>query len=139
SNEADWARADYVVACKATLVSTDKYTKEPRYKRFKGISLLVIDEAHLSITDQFSDMVDWFTDRGASVLGVTATPMRTDKLAMGNVYREEVFNMGIIDAIDDGWLVGCKTRCIELASLDLSKVGTSGGDFKKSDLGRVME
>lgn len=139
SNEHEWARADFIVACVNSLLSKSRGTGEQRYKRFKGVTLVIFDEAHKSITKRCQEMLDWFVEQGAALLGVTATPNRGDGKAMANVYSTSVFTMGIAEAIDDGWLVGCKTRCIELESLDLSQVASTKEDFRLGALGEVME
>lgn len=139
SNEAPMARADYVCACKPSLLTENSGTEEPRYQRFEDITLVIVDEAHLSITKKFSDMLDWFVGNGAQVVGFTATPERSDKKSLANVYKANPYTMGIVEGIEQGWLVGCKTHSVTLQSLDLTNVNTTGEDFVQRELGPVME
>lgn len=137
ANESPWARADYVVASKASLTSTTGAGK--RYERFQDVGLVVVDECHLSATGKWLEMLTYFRAQGACVLGVTATPKRHDQQALGQIYDECVYQMGIADAVKDGWLVPAVADCVQLQTLDLTGVGTSGDDFKQSELDRVME
>jgi superfamily II DNA or RNA helicase len=132
-------RDPYVVASKQTLMA--KRNGERRYKRIGDVGIVVVDEADTSITKEFSEILGHFKDRGAKVLGVTATPFRSDGKAMGQLYETCAYKMWIPQAIDLGWLVAPKAVCCQIQSLDLSEVGTKGsrGDFKDGDLARVME
>jgi superfamily II DNA or RNA helicase len=136
SNESAWARNQFIVGSKQTLTSKSK-----RFQRFVDVGLVVLDEADVMLTKPVAEMVDWFIERGAKVLGVTATAKRGDGRAMKNMYETCAYEMSIADAIPLGWLVSPKAHCIQLESLDLSEVGTKGanGDFKDGELARVME
>ncbi len=138
SNELEWARNPFVVASKQTLCS-----KSQRFRRFEDIGLLVIDEAHYACTEAYSEMINWFIDRGAQVLGVTATARRHDKRAMGQVFDQCVFQYGIADAISDAWLVPIRITSLQLKSLDLSDVRTSqtflGKDLNQKQLNEKLE
>lgn len=126
----------FVVASKQTLTG-----KSQRYKTLEDIGLVVIDECHYAATDLYREMIEHFTGQGAQVLGLTATAKRHDKIAMGNLFEDCPFQLGIAEAVPLGWLVPAQARCIQLESLDLSKVATRGanGDFKESELAKVME
>jgi superfamily II DNA or RNA helicase len=139
SNETPWGRSSFVVASKDTLVSGDP----PRYTRIRDVGLVVVDEAHLSITKSWEELLAHFRDQGAKILGVTATAKRADKKSMRNMYRECAFQYGISEAVKDGWLVNPKTTCVQLESLDLSHVDmkntTLGKDFVAKQLNTELE
>lgn len=136
AHESSWARNQFVVASKQTLCG-----KRQRYQRLSQIGLVILDEADNMLTKPVAAMVDWFVEKGAKILGVTATPERSDKRAMRNMFETCAFDMGIHDAVKGGWLVAPKAHSIQLQSLDLSLVGTKGGqgDFKDGELAKVME
>ena len=75
SQEDEWWSPQIVVACKQTLV-------RGRYKKFKDISLVIVDEAHMQYSPACLEMFKWFQDHGARVVGFTATPFRMDGEAM---------------------------------------------------------
>ncbi len=139
SVETPWGRSKYVVASKDSLMSGDP----PRYERIRDVGLVVVDEAHLSITPKWKELLDYYRADGAKVLGVTATAKRHDQRAMLNCYDECVFQYGIKDAVDQGWLAPAVTHCVQLESLDLSGVETSntvhGKDFRQTQLNALLE
>jgi len=136
SCELEYMRSPFVVGSKQTLTGASK-----RYKKLVNIGLVIIDECHLATTDLYKEMLDYFRDRGAKVLGLTATPNRHDGIGMDNIFDHCAINMGISDGVDQGWLVRAKAKCVQLESLDLSLVSTKGskGDFKDGELANVME
>ncbi len=140
SNEQTWARSPFVVASKQSLCS-GKGSK--RYERFKDVGLVICDEAHYCLTQEYTDMLAFFRDNGAKILGVTATAKRHDKRAMGQIFDHVAYQYGILQAITDGWLAPIKVTCLQLQKLDLSDVGTSTGffgkDFNQKQLNEKLE
>ena len=65
-----------VVASKQTLLSTSGGKK--RYQKFLDIELVIVDEAHMQCSPAVVAMLNYFVDRGAKVVGFTATPFRMD-------------------------------------------------------------
>jgi superfamily II DNA or RNA helicase len=139
----EWAYDSFIVASKQTLCTKSKATGKRRFERFENIGLVIVDEAHLSITDEYLSFLDHFRSRGAKVLGVTATAKRHDKRAMGIFYKDCPYQYGIATAVDDGWLVPAITECVQLKTLDLSGVKTSvtthGRDFNEKELNEKLE
>jgi superfamily II DNA or RNA helicase len=134
ANEAEWARSKFVVASAPSLLSQD------RYKRFEEVGLVIVDECDDGMTQKRQDILRWYIDRGAKVLGVTASPKRSDGIAMANMFDRCSFNYSIADAIRDGWLAPPMVSCLQLESLDLSHVKlTSTGDFNQEQLNTLME
>lgn len=80
SDEDDMFPTKIVVASKPTLLK--KRGGEYRYRRFKDINLVIVDEAHLMCSPAVVEMLRWFQDHGAMVAGFTATPFRMDGQAM---------------------------------------------------------
>jgi len=136
SDETPWGRSKFVVASKDTL-------SRGRYERIRDVGLVVVDECHLSITRTWQKMLSHFLADGAKVLGVTATAKRHDKRSMQNLYQGCAFQYGIRHGVDDGWLVPAETSCIQLESLDLSRVSTvgttMGRDFNLKELNTLLE
>ena len=140
SNEYNLAfRSPFICASKQSLAS--KRGSFKRYEGLRDIGLVVVDEAHLAATTIFAEILDYYKERGAKVVGVTATPHRHDKKAMANIFETSAFKMFIKEAVDLGWLVAPLANCAQIESLDLSEVGTKGkhGDFREGELAKVME
>jgi superfamily II DNA or RNA helicase len=101
--------------------------------------LIVVDEAHHGVSPSYRRIYDHFQD--ARLLGVTATPKRTDNLAMGKVFEHVAFIFDIVQGIEQGYLVPLpKERCkrVKVTEIDLSQVGTSQGDLAVGELDEAM-
>lgn len=140
SNESEWGRSEFVVASKQTLMA-GKHSR--RYKRFADIGFVVVDEAHMCATEEYAELLGHFREQGAKILGVTATPKRHDKRALGQLFKSQCYTYGIAEAVDDGWLVPSQVQCVRLKSLDLSTVATGnttlGKDFNTKQLNDRLE
>lgn len=64
--------------------------------------LVIIDEAHHAVANTYLDVLRLWPN--AKILGVTATPDRSDQIALGNVFETVAYNYETPNAIDDGWL-----------------------------------
>lgn len=100
--------------------------------------LIVVDEAH-HCTPQcrtYWNILKHFTT--AKVLGVTATPLRADKLALGQTFESVAYRYDIADAVDDGWLVPVEQQFVQVTGLDFRVVGTLAGDLNTGELDAQM-
>jgi superfamily II DNA or RNA helicase len=127
----EWFSPSVVVASKQTLI-------RGRYKKFKDIRLVIVDEAHMQFTEPCMEMFRWFNDHGAMVAGFTATPFLMDGRAMKDYY-EPLCNLDIHWAIANGWAVPPKCKLARVESLDLSEVKVQGGDFNQQQLQAAIE
>lgn len=127
--------------------SIQSMISEARIKKFSQhpFGLIVIDEAHRATTPSYVKLVDRYRELDPEVrlLGVTATPNRTDGTAMGLVFDSVAFNMGIVDGIDSGWLVDIHQKFAVVEELDLSKIPCVRNefgemDFKQGDLEELL-
>lgn len=76
--------------------------------------------------------------RKSFILGVTATPDRSDDKAMAQVFETVAFDYDLPDAISDGWLVEPQENFVPIMGLDWSNCRTSMGDFNQKDLAAAM-
>lgn len=76
---------------------------------------------------------------GPLLVGWTATPGgRTDGADLANIFDEVVWEMGIADGMEQGWL--SRARAIKVRSAtDLRKVHTSMGDFALEELALAID
>lgn len=91
--------AQIVVATIQTLSAGDRLSRILEYGDFSHI---IIDEAHHATATTYQELLERQPD--AFVLGVTATPKRTDGTALGLVFTKVSFRYSIQDAIRDGVL-----------------------------------
>lgn len=67
------------------------------------------------------------------LIGVTATPNRSDSVGLSCVFQTLAFQYGVRDAINDGWLVPVVPWVIETGT-SLDAVRTNRGDFNQREL-----
>lgn len=122
--------------------SVQTLCKPRRQERFRRDSfhLLIIDEAHHAVASSYRSVMEYFAPQGhpLKVLGVTATPQRSDQLAMGQVFQSVAYDYGIEPAVSDGWLVPVRQQAIKVEGLDFSHVRTTAGDLNEGDLNRIL-
>ena len=96
-----------------------------------AFSLVVIDEAHHAAATSYKAILERFPL--AKVLGVTATPTRTDGQSLALFFDSVAFEYRIRRAIGDGFLVPLRRKICEIPGLDLSAV-RGQADFTDADL-----
>ncbi len=102
--------------------------------------VLIIDEAHHATSQSYRRVIDYYrTNPALKVLGVTATPDRTDEEALGQVFQSVAFDYDVLDAINDGWLVPIEQQMVHVEGLDYSSIRTTAGDLNGGDLAAVLE
>lgn len=97
---------------------------------------IVIDEAHHCLSDSYQRVLEHFPD--AHVLGVTATPDRSDMKNLGQYFDSLAYEYTLPKAIREGYLSPIKALTVPL-KLDISQVGVAAGDYKAGDLGTALE
>jgi superfamily II DNA or RNA helicase len=133
-------RMPVVVSSIQTQISGPKDKR--RYLRFNPMDfgVLICDEAHHSLSKSWKEVIAHYQKNpDLKLLGVTATPDRSDQKAMGQIFESVAFQYEILDAIHDGWLVDITQQFVPVTSLDFSHVRTTAGDLNEGDLSRVME
>lgn len=124
--------ADVVVASVATMHAA-------RLRRWPkdAFGTIIVDEAHHATARGYRGVLEYFSS--AKVLGLTATPDRSDKVGLRNVFESCAFSFGIREGIDGGYLSPIRARKVMCGDLDLSAVKTSAGDLSAGDLERAMK
>lgn len=101
--------------------------------------LLIIDEAHHATAASYRRVLDYYmSNPNLVVLGVTATPDRSDEEALGQIFDEVSYDYEILDAINDGWLVPVEQQLVSIESLNFEKINTVAGDLNQSQLDAEM-
>jgi DNA repair protein RadD len=99
-------------------------------------SIIVIDEAHRSLAKQYLAALERWPD--AIVIGLTATPTRTDRRGLGEVYQALVEVASYAELVAGGYLVA--PRVFTTGKLpDVSSVRTVRGDFDERELAHVCD
>ena len=97
---------------------------------------IIIDEAHHCLSESYQRVLEHFS--GANVLGVTATPDRSDMRNLGQYFDSLAYEYTLPKAIREGYLSPIKALTVPLR-LDISQVGVAAGDYKAAELGTALE
>jgi len=92
--------------------------------------IIIIDECHRARAKSYEKIVNRFPD--AFVLGLTATPCRTDGKGLGSIFDQIIPTTSYTELIEQNYLV---PFTIYTMPMDFSMVGVKkiGGDFSKKD------
>lgn len=132
-------RSPVVVSTIQTQVSGSVRKRMHRFKP-TDFGLLIIDEAHHATADSYREVIAYYSQNpNLKILGVTATPDRTDQEALGQIFKSVAFDYEILDGIDDGWLCDITQQFVPVAGLDYSHIKTTAGDLNNGQLKMVME
>jgi ATP-dependent helicase IRC3 len=106
--------------------------------RWTSPRLVVTDEAHHATATSYRSIYDTLdiSQHGNVIhVGVTATPKRADNVGLSAVFEEVVYNIGISELIDQGYLVPLRAFRVQTRT-NLDSVRTLGakGDFNLGDL-----
>lgn len=121
-----------VVASVQTLSKQNRLMKYPR----DYFGTIIIDEAHHTAAKTYKGILEHFID--AKVLGVTATPDRSDMKSLSDIFDSLAFEYKLPDAIREGYLCKINTKTIPV-EVDISKVHINAGDFSAQDLGNILD
>jgi superfamily II DNA or RNA helicase len=130
--ERDDVGAPVVVASVQTLARARRLQRIPRH-----FDTVVIDEAHHASAASYRRVVD-HVDPSPLILGVTATPQRSDRQQLGDVWQQVVYQRGIAEMIRAGYLADVRGVRVGLQA-NLDEVAQSGGDFQADALGAALE
>lgn len=120
---------DVVIASVATLGRNNT----PRILEYDKsyFKTIIIDEAHHAAAPSYKRIVEYFN--APFILGVTATPQRSDSTRLTDVFQEIVYYKSIQNLIEDGWLcplVGYRVN----TKTDISRVEIQNGEYNQSQL-----
>jgi superfamily II DNA or RNA helicase len=99
------------------------------------VDLLVFDEAHHTVSNSYKKIFEQYPN--ALVLGVTATPVRTDGQGFKNIYDDLISGTSVTDLIQKGYLSNFRVFGA------VSKIKTQGikitaGDFNLQELSQAV-
>jgi DNA repair protein RadD len=110
-----------------------------RHRESPPADLVIIDEAHRSLAQTYLDAIAHYSEAGAIILGMTATPYRADGGGLGDVYEALEVVASPAELIAEGFLTAPRVfSAPRKARPDLSGVRTRMGDYVESDLAEAM-
>jgi superfamily II DNA or RNA helicase len=96
--------------------------------------IVVVDEAHHATADSYRAVLDHFQ---AHLLGVTATPDRSDKVPLGEIFTDVAFDYDMRAAIKDGWLCPIRSFLVQ-TQVDFSGVRKVAGELATREVEDIL-
>ena len=128
------AAADVTVASVQSLLRR-KENYDP-----KSFELIICDECHRALAPSWEEVISYFYSHASHrtlLLGMTATPRRTDGKSALEMFEHAAFEISRTDLEDLGFLVPMQYFTVR-TELKLDQVKLSGGDFQVGALSAVM-
>jgi len=126
-------RSRVIVGSRNSLLSSDRY----KARAYERVTLVLVDECHVGMTPQMEEMLRWFEDRGATIVGFSATPYKGKGKALRYWPRPQVV-YSLMEGISDGYLVGPTCYLSEAKSFDLTMVEEVSGEWNTEQLAAVL-
>lgn len=107
-----------------------------RMHLIKAPDLIIIDESHRAAASTYRKVLDYWPQ--ARVIGLTATPQRTDGKGLADMFEVIVNGPSVRWLIDEGYLADYEIYAPKLVA-DMSGIKTSMGDYNKADVEKLMD
>jgi len=123
-----------------TIASVQSLVKRKEKFDPSEFSLIICDECHRALSPGWTEVIQYFHCNGnpnTLLLGMTATPRRTDGRSAIDVFNEVAFEISRTDLQDLSYLVPMEYYTVD-TELGLDKVKMSGSDFQVKALSTVM-
>jgi len=109
-----------------------------RLNRFEpnDFGTIIVDEAHHAAAKTYRKILDYFSPY--QLIGFTATPNRSDKARLNDVFDEIVFKRDLKWGIKNKYLCDIDCKRVDIG-FDLRDVHTRGGDYAPGELSDAMQ
>ena len=107
-----------------------------RLDRFQCPDLIVIDEAHRAAAKTYRRILEAYP--GARVIGLTATPERTDGKGLDDIFDDLIIGPTVAELIEAGYLCDYEIFAPPV-QVDMSGVHKVAGDYNKAEAAAAMD
>lgn len=97
---------------------------------------IIIDECHQAVAPTWLKIGEYFKPK--LLLGLTATPKRTDNVSLGNLFDKIAFERDIKFGIDEGYLVELNAVRVQ-THINIDGIKTTGGDLNQGDMEKLLD
>ncbi len=97
--------------------------------------LLILDEAHRSLSDLRSGTVEKF--KNAVKLGFTATPTFSENKDVADLLNTEIYSMSIPEAVKEGLMCSFSV-ILARTNIDLTNITITGNDYSEKELDKII-
>lgn len=98
--------------------------------------LIIVDECHRATSESYKKIINSEKYANALVLGMTATPYRTDGHGFDQIFNDMVVVASVRKLVNDGYLLA--PTIYTPFRPDLSKIRITAGDYNETDLTYLM-
>jgi len=121
--------------CKIVVASVQTIVRRLEKLPKDLFDLVVVDECHMACSNTFTKVCNHF--KGQFLLGLTATPVRTDGMSLSNLFDKIIIERDIKFGIDNGYL--CEIDAVRVKTdLDIDSVRTTAGELNSKDLENLV-
>jgi superfamily II DNA or RNA helicase len=99
--------------------------------------LVVGDEAEAFMAPQYRAVLAHHCEAGGHLFGCTATPLRGDGQALGDIFKSVAFNRDIRWGVANGYLVPPRQGRVDV-ELDFGKLRAVGGDYTDASVHALL-
>lgn len=125
--------ADIVVAMIWSLANV---LQEFRRSHF---GMIGTDECHHGVARTYQQVFQHFAPGALRQYGLSATPERSDRVGLFNVYQTTFFEMSLATAVNEGWLAWPHQQNIPIQEFDVRYVASlAGGELHGAQLSRIL-
>lgn len=108
---------------RVVVASVQSLSRQKRLKTIPQFDTLIIDEAHRSCAKTYRNIIKHVCHERTLLLGVTATPSRSDGIGLDEIYTEIIQPITILELIEQGYLVPLRGQQIRI-NADFSRLHT---------------
>ena len=123
-----------------TIASVQSFIRRKERYNPLDFSMIVCDECHHALAPTWTDVISCFYENkrhDTLLLGMTATPKRSDGRSALSVFDETAFEISRVELQELGYLVPMQYYMVR-TDLNLDNVKISGGDYQVGSLSKVM-
>jgi len=107
-----------------------------RLDRIQEPGLIIIDEAHRAAANTYRTIIEAYPK--ALIVGLTATPQRTDGKGLADVFEDMVIGPSVGDLIQSGYLCPYRLYGTE-TKVSMEGIKERMGDYAANDLEKIMD
>ena len=134
-----WSSLDaHIITASVQTIGRSGSKRIERFQR-DHFGVIFIDEAHHSTSDTYLNIINYFKpeETGTLLVGVTATPNRSDKESLSEIFNTVAIKKDIVDGTKEKFLCPIISWRVD-SKTDLSSVRTTAGDFNLKDLANAV-
>lgn len=103
----------------------------------ENFRFIIFDECHRAAAASYLKIMEYFQSPDIHFIGITATPFRTDKKSIYEIFGFPCFSVSLLDLIEEGYLCDFNGYRVK-TNISLRGISTQNGDFMASRLSPVI-